>query len=263
MFYWKTCISWKKDKYKFTQIKVLPKEEHNKKVKKILDKEQEKDDKKKKQTDLNRRKNYKLNYLLTGRYPSRPSSWNKRGVYIVYNDSEKNSYKQKTCYVGSTTTSFMQRFEAHIYSTKELIPFFKEPDTHINFLWFAEDSDTEEFIHEKESEYWAIYKKKGYHMINSHIPEYHKSTKGYKKKTKFESKEEYLQDKEWITYKSITAKIPSDLQPLLIKFLREQLKLEYSEDYNLWTLPYMVDVIKKFEQKKKKNAEGMENKDDG
>ena len=133
MFYWKTCISWKKDKYKFTQIKVLPKEEHDKKVKKILDKEQEKDDKKKKQTDLNRRKNYKLNYLLTGRYPSRPSSWNKRGVYIVYNDSEKNSYKQKTCYVGSTTTSFMQRFEAHIYSTKELIPFFKEPDTHDKF----------------------------------------------------------------------------------------------------------------------------------
>ena len=139
----------------------------------------------------------------------------------------------------------MQRFEAHIYSTKELIPFFKEPDTHI------------------ESEYWALYKKKGYHMRNSHIPEYHKSTKGYRKKTKFKSKEEYLQDKEWITYKSITAKIPSDLQPLLIKFLREQLKLEYSEDYNLWTLPYMVDVIKKFEQKKKKNAEGMENKDDG
>ena len=146
----------------------------------------------------------------------------------------------------------MQRFEAHIYSTKELIPFFKEPDTHINFLWFAEDSDTEEFIHEKESEYWAIYKKKGYHMINSHIPEYHKSTKGYKKKTKFKSKEEYLQDKEWITYKSITAKIPSDLQPLLIKFLREQLKLEYSEDYNLWTLPYMVDVIKNSNKRKRK-----------
>lgn len=258
--YWRMCFDWRTRKKAFTQIKVLSKDEFENKVQQNLNKEQKKDEKRKKQTSLNRKKNYKLNYLLTGRHPSRPSSWDKRGVYIVYNNSEKNSYKQKTCYIGSTTTSFMQRFDIHVYQTKELIPFFKEPDTHINFLWFAEDSDTEEFIHEKESEYWALYKKKGYHMINSHIPEYHKSAKGYRKKTKFKSKEEYLQDKEWLTYKPITTKIPSDLQPLLIKFLREQLKLEYSEDYNLWTLPHMVDIIKDFEQKKKEDIkDGKEN----
>lgn len=250
----------------FTSIKMIPKDSFDEALQKIKSEREEKSKEQSEKTLQNYIKNYKLNHLLTGRWPSRPCSWDKRGVYIVYNKSNKNSYNGPSCYIGSTTIAFYKRFNNHLTPSQtmsqEIRDLMEEKDTHINFLWFAPDDATEDKIHEKEAEFWSIYQKKGYHMLNKHIPQYHRTLKNPNKK-KITPHGSYLTDKNWVQYKKISAKIPSDKIPLLIKFLQKDLKLEFSEDFNMWTEPDMIPKIQKFVEENKKKVEIREvDKDD-
>lgn len=263
---WKKCFTWRKSKDKFINIKVIPKDIFDENFQKIKTEREEKSKEQSEKTFQNYIKNYKLNYLLTGRWPSRPCSWDRRGVYIVYNKSNKNSYKGPACYIGSTTVAFYKRFNNHLSPSQtmsqEIRDLMGEKDTHINFLWFAPDDATEDEIHEKEAEFWSIYQKKGYHMLNKHIPQYHRTLKNSNKK-KIAPYGSYLTDEDWIKYKKISAKIPSDKIPLLIKFLQKDLKLEFSEDFNMWTEPNMIPKIQKFVEENKKKVKIREvDKDD-
>lgn len=263
---WKKCFTWRKSKQKFINIKMIPKEIFDENLQELKIKREEKSKEQSEKTLQNYIKNYKLNHLLTGRWPSRPCSWGKRGVYIVYNKSNKNSYKGPACYIGSTTVAFYKRFNNHLQPSQtmsqEIRDLMEEKDTHINFLWFAPDDATEDEIHEKEAEFWSIYQKKGYHMLNKHIPQYHRTLKNPNKK-KIAPHGSYLTDKDWVQYKKISAKIPSDKIPLLIKFLQKDLKLEFSEDFNMWTEPDMIPKIQKFVEENKKKVEIREvDKDD-
>ena len=245
---------------------MVPKEIFDEKLQELKKEREEKSKAQSEKTLQNYIKNYKLNHLLTGRWPSRPCSWDKRGVYIVYNKSNKNSYKGPACYIGSTAVAFYKRFNNHLSPSQtmsqEIRGLMEEKDTHINFLWFAPDDATEDEIHEKEAEFWSIYQKKGYYMLNKRIPQYHHTLKNPNKK-KYNPHGSYLTDEDWVQYKKISAKIPSDKIPLLIKFLQKDLKLEFSEDFNMWTEPDMIPKIQKFVEENKKKVEIQEvDKDD-
>ena len=150
--------------------------------------------------------------------------------------------------MGSTIDSFYRRFCGHLNgttpNTKELLSL---KSTQIDFLYIAKEEDTEEFIREKEAEFWAEYKNKGYNLLNKKAPYYHKSSK--KKKEK--QNPDYFDgacfnDEDWLIYRKSKVKIKGEKFPRLIKFLREELDLEYSEDFGIWTEKEMLPKIQEY-----------------
>ena len=209
------------------------------------------------ENEINKWKDFSLTPLIVPRTIRRGvqgrnsyNRWKQRGVYLIFNDSEEavQKYGNKVCYVGSTIDSFYRRFCGHLNgttpNTKELLSL---KSTQIDFLYIAKEEDTEEFIREKEAEFWAEYKNKGYNLLNKKAPYYHKSSK--KKKEK--QNPDYFDgacfnDEDWLIYRKSKVKIKGEKFPRLIKFLREELDLEYSEDFGIWTEKEMIPKIQEY-----------------
>ena len=135
---------------------------------------------------------------------------------------------------------------------------------YIEFLYIANENDTEDFIRLKESEFYSIYEDKGFELINKEFPAYHNTLK-YKKttdpnKNKTNKNKSYTpQQKTLATFKSIKIKaIGSDTFKIIS--LLEELGLEYNEDKKYWIRKDQYEsILKKFMDKefmdKEKNNE--------
>ena len=53
-------------------------------------------------------------------------------------------------------------------------------------------------------------------------------------------------DEDWLIYRKSKVKIKGEKFPRLIKFLREELDLEYSEDFGIWTEKEMIPKIQEY-----------------
>lgn len=209
------------------------------------------------ENETNKWKEFSLTPLIVSRTFRRDTQgrnsytrWKQRGVYLIFNDSKEaiQEYGNKTCYVGSTIDSFYRRFCGHLNgttpNTKELLSL---KGTQIDFLYIAKEEDTEEFIREKEAEFWAEYKKKGYNLLNKKAPYYHKSSKKKKEKKDIDYFDGfYFNDEDWLAYRKSKVKIKGEKFPRLIKFLREELDLEYSEEFGVWTEKEMLPKIQDY-----------------
>ena len=255
---WKIYFSWKRSGNKYTRIRLLSLEQVLNNLTKRKQKEFQKKKDSLKKSKEEKYKNFVLTDLILQRTHRRNGHsarnsykrWGQRGVYLILNKTEeaKNEFGKSVYYIGSTNVTFYDRFCMHLQGgipeTKKLLEL---KGTQIDFLYIAKEEDTEEFIREKEAEFWAEYKNKGYNLLNKKAPYYHKSSK--KKKEK--QNPDYFDgacfnDEDWLIYRKSKVKIKGEKFPRLIKFLREELDLEYSEDFGIWTEKEMIPKIQEY-----------------
>lgn len=255
---WKNYFGWKRSGNKYTRIHPFSLEQ----VLNNLTKRKQKEIQKRKDTLKKSKEEKYKNFILTDLILQRThrrnghsarnsyKRWGQRGVYLILNKTEeaKNEFGKSVYYIGSTNVTFYDRFCMHLQGgipeTKKLLEL---KGTQIDFLYIAKEEDTEEFIREKEAEFWSEYKNKGYNLLNKKAPYYHKSSKKKKEKKNpdyFDGA--YFNDEDWLIYRKSKVKIKGEKFPRLIKFLREELDLEYSEDFGIWTEKEMIPKIQEY-----------------
>lgn len=269
---WKIYFTWSSSGNKYIKIRPFP---FDKVLYNLTEQGQEAILKRNKTTEKNREekyKNFSLTHMIVSRTDRRGNrgrnsykKWGERGVYLILNKTKKAKeiFGKKVCYIGSTNVSFYERFVGHlgggIPETKNLL---EMEGTQIDFLYLAEEDDSAEFILEKEAEYWAEYNSKGYVLLNKKIPYYHKSSKKKKVKKNSDYGESYFKNEDWLRYRKSKIKIKGEKFPRLIKFLREELDLEYSEDFDVWTEKEIIPKIQEYMQNKNDNKNKSEIKFD-
>ena len=255
---WKIYFSWKRSGNKYTRIRLLSLEQVLNNLTKRKQKEAQKKKDSLKKSKEEKYKNFILTDLILLRTHRRSGHsarnsykrWGQRGVYLILNKTQeaKTEFGKSVYYIGSTNVSFYDRFCMHLQGgipeTKKLLEL---KGTQIDFLYIAKEEDTEEFIREKEAEFWAEYKKKGYNLLNKKAPYYHKSSKKKKEKKDIDYFDGfYFNDEDWLAYRKSKVKIKGEKFPRLIKFLREELDLEYSEEFGIWTEKEMIPKIQDY-----------------
>ena len=255
---WKNYFGWKRSGNKYTRIHPFSLEQVLNNLTKRKQKEIQKRKDTLKKSKEEKYKNFILTDLILQRTHRRNSHsarnsykrWGQRGVYLILNKTEeaKNEFGKSVYYIGSTNVTFYDRFCMHLQGgipeTKKLLEL---KGTQIDFLYIAKEEDTEEFIREKEAEFWSEYKNKGYNLLNKKAPYYHKSSKKKKEKKNpdyFDGA--YFNNEDWLIYRKSKVKIKGEKFPRLIKFLREELDLEYSEDFGIWTEKEMIPKIQEY-----------------
>lgn len=255
---WKIYFSWKRSGNKYTRIHLLSLEQVLNNLTKRKQKEFQKKKDSLKKSKEEKYKNFVLTDLILLRTHRRSGHsarnsykrWGQRGVYLILNKTQeaKNEFGKSAYYIGSTNVTFYDRFCMHLQGgipeTKKLLEL---KGTQIDFLYIAKEEDTEEFIREKEAEFWAEYKNKGYNLLNKKAPYYHKSSKKKKEKKDIDYFDGfYFNDEDWLAYRKSKVKIKGEKFPRLIKFLREELDLEYSEEFGVWTEKEMIPKIQDY-----------------
>ena len=264
---WKIYFSWKRSGNKYTRIRLLSLEQVLNNLTKRKQKEFQKKKDSLKKSKEEKYKNFVLTDLILLRTHRRSGHsarnsykrWGQRGVYLILNKTQeaKNEFGKSVYYIGSTNVTFYDRFCMHLQGgipeTKKLLEL---KGTQIDFLYIAKEEDTEEFIREKEAEFWAEYKNKGYNLLNKKAPYYHKSSKKKKEKKDIDYFDGfYFNDEDWLAYRKSKIKIKGEKFPRLIKFLREELDLEYSEEFGIWTEKEMIPKIQDYMNSKNDKSE--------
>lgn len=264
---WKIYFSWKRSGNKYTRIRLLSLEQVLNNLTKRKQKEFQKKKDSLKKSKEEKYKNFVLTDLILLRTHRRSGHsarnsykrWGQRGVYLILNKTQeaKNEFGKSVYYIGSTNVTFYDRFCMHLQGgipeTKKLLEL---KGTQIDFLYIAKEEDTEEFIREKEAEFWAEYKNKGYNLLNKKAPYYHKSSKKKKEKKDIDYFDGfYFNDEDWLAYRKSKIKIKGEKFPRLIKFLREELDLEYSEEFGVWTEKEMIPKIQDYMNSKNDKSE--------
>ena len=264
---WKIYFSWKRSGNKYTRIRLLSLEQVLNNLTKRKQKEFQKKKDSLKKSKEEKYKNFVLTDLILLRTHRRSGHsarnsykrWGQRGVYLILNKTQeaKNEFGKSVYYIGSTNVTFYDRFCMHLQGgipeTKKLLEL---KGTQIDFLYIAKEEDTEEFIREKEAEFWAEYKNKGYKLLNKKAPYYHKSSKKKKEKKDIDYFDGfYFNDEDWLAYRKSKIKIKGEKFPRLIKFLREELDLEYSEEFGVWTEKEMIPKIQDYMNSKNDKSE--------
>ena len=204
-----------------------------------------------------------------------------RGVYGFILEKIKDEEEIKIAYIGSTITSFAQRFKMHKRSNSDAYQLL-DKGAHIEFLYIAKDTDTKEFIRQKEAQIYTLYEDNGFQLINKEFPAYHSSLK-FKPNKKFEKKKEKKEKIQKIEKTQKAEKVNSNtLSPetkaifqfktikikargsdtLRIINLLEELGMEYNKKKNWWINPKEYEqVYQNVISKEETNKEKIEDKE--
>lgn len=264
---WRHSVSFRRvSTHYFTGFYLKSEEEFKSNVQKYIEEELHK---RNAQITRNRNKRLKesefIPYIKNHQYTEESNKgFTKLGLYGVYAfvcDKTKYGKKIKKAYIGSTITSFQDRFKQHKDNNSDAYKLLLD-GAYIEFLYIANENDTEDFIRLKESEFYSIYEDNGFELINKEFPVYHSSLK-YKKtagsnKNKNKTNKNKLhtpEQKALAVFKNIRIKAVGSDTFRIISLL-EELGFKYKEDKKYWIREDQYETfLNKFIDKEKNDEE--------